>query len=141
MKEGEAAPNTEDVDPAVLNRRHPRTFVGTDGSRVFWGVVDGRDNMHSVGMTIEELRTFCIKGLALTDALNLDGGGSSSIWWRGMTFSQPSNDSDVERPIPYAVLMFEPARECGSRRCAGGRAAVNYIRLYRYANTRKARGK
>ena len=25
-----------------------------------------------------------------------------------MTFSQPSNDSDVERPIPYAVLMFEP---------------------------------
>ena len=108
VKEGEAAPNTEDVDPAVLNRRHPRTFVGTDGSRVFWGVVDGRDNMHSVGMTIEELRTFCIKGLALTDALNLDGGGSSSIWWRGMTFSQPSNDSDVERPIPYAVLMFEP---------------------------------
>lgn len=108
VKEGEAAPNTEDVDPAVLNRRHPRTFVGTDGSRVVWGIVDGRDNMHSVGMTIEELRTFCIKGLALTDALNLDGGGSSSIWWRGMTFSQPSNDSDVERPIPYAVLMFEP---------------------------------
>ena len=108
VKDGEPAPNTEDVDPAVLNRRHPRTFVGTDGSRVVWGIVDGRDNMHSVGMTIEELRTFCIKGLALTDALNLDGGGSSSIWWRGMTFSQPSNDSDVERPIPYAVLMFEP---------------------------------
>lgn len=108
VKDGEAAPNTEDVDPNVLNKRHPRTFVGTDGARVVWGIVDGRDNMHSVGMTIDELRTFCIKGLALTDALNLDGGGSSSIWWRGMTFSQPSNSSDAERPIPYAVLMFEP---------------------------------
>ncbi len=52
-KDGEPAANTEDIDPNVLGRRHPRTFVGTNGSRVVWGVVDGRDNMHSVGMTIE----------------------------------------------------------------------------------------
>lgn len=108
VKGGEPSPNTEDIDPNVLNRRHPRTFVGTDGSRVVWGVVDGRDNMHSVGVTIEELRRFCAEELSLTDALNLDGGGSSSIWWRGMTFSLPSNTSDSERPIPYAVLIFEP---------------------------------
>ena len=142
VKEGEAAPNTEDVDPAVLNRRHPRTFVGTDGSRVFWGVVDGRDNMHSVGMTIEELRTFCIKGLALTDALNLDGGGSSSIWWRGMTFSQPSNDSDVERPDSLRGADVRAGRGSAAVDVAPeGAPLLNYIRLYRYANTRKARGK
>ncbi len=74
---------------------------------MLWGVVDGRDNMHSVGMTIEELRRLC-GWLSLKTALNLDGGGSSSLWWRGMTFTLPSNASDRERPIPYAILMFEP---------------------------------
>ncbi|MEG1913264.1 MAG: phosphodiester glycosidase family protein [Cloacibacillus sp.] len=44
----------------------------------------------------------------MKEALNLDGGGSSSLWWRGMTFTLPSNAKDMERPIPYAILMFEP---------------------------------
>lgn len=107
VKNGTPSANTEKVHPNVLDFRHPRTFVGTDGKRVLWGVVDGRDNMHSVGMTIEELRRLC-GWLSLKTALNLDGGGSSSLWWRGMTFSLPSNASDRERPIPYAILMFEP---------------------------------
>lgn len=108
VKNGEISANTEDIQPSVLWKRHPRTFVGYDGARIVWGVVDGRDNMHSVGMTVDELRKFCAEDLGLKEALNLDGGGSSSIWWRGMTFSLPSNASDQERPIPYAVLIFEP---------------------------------
>lgn len=107
IKDGSPSPNTEKIHPNVLNFRHPRTFVAASGKRIFWGVVDGRDNMHSVGMTIDELRTFCLQ-LSFISALNLDGGGSSSLWWRGMTFSLPSNASDRERPIPYAILMFEP---------------------------------
>ena len=103
---GVSADNTEKVHPNVLDFRHPRTLVGTDGKRVMWCVIDGRDNMHSVGTTIEETRRFC-KWLGMTDALNLDGGGSSSLWWRGMTFTLPSNSGDRERPIPYAVLMFQ----------------------------------
>ena len=117
VKEGEAAPNTEDVDPAVLNRRHPRTFVGTDGSRVFWGVVDGRDNMHSVGMTIEELRTFCI---ILAAEQRQRRGAADSL--RG---------ADVRAGRGSAAVDVAPE----------GAPLLNYIRLYRYANTRKARGK
>lgn len=106
LKDGELSQNHENIHENVMNKRHPRTIVGTDGTRVMWVVVDGRDNMHSVGTTIEETRALC-KKLGMTTALNLDGGGSSSLWWRGMTFSLPSNTNDVERPIPYAVLMFE----------------------------------
>lgn len=106
VKDGALSPNTEKIHPNVMDHRHPRTFVATDGNRVYWGVVDGRDKMHSVGMTIQELRHFCA-GLGMKQALNLDGGGSSSLWWRGMTFSLPSNAHDDERPIPYAILMFE----------------------------------
>ncbi|MDO5562438.1 MAG: phosphodiester glycosidase family protein, partial [Synergistaceae bacterium] len=94
------------INVGVLTKRHPRTFVGTDRTRVLWGVIDGRDSMHSVGATIEEMRTAC-KWLGITTGLNLDGGGSSSLWWRGMTFTHPSNTRLQERPIPYAILMFE----------------------------------
>ena len=106
LKNGEYSENTENIRENVLNMRHPRTIVGTDGKRVMWAVVDGRDNMHSVGATIEETRKVC-KWLGMTTALNLDGGGSSSLWWRGNTFSLPSNSNDTERPIPYGVLIFQ----------------------------------
>ena len=105
LKNGEYSENTENIRENVLNMRHPRTIVGTDGKRVMWAVVDGRDNMHSVGATIEETRKVC-KWLGMTTALNLDGGGSSSLWWSGNTFSLPSNSNDTERPIPYGVLIF-----------------------------------
>ncbi len=106
LKNGKIVDNTEKIRDNVLNLRHPRTIVGTDGKRIMWAVIDGRDNMHSVGTTIDETRKQC-KWLGMTTALNLDGGGSSSLWWRGMTFTLPSNSQDSERPIPYAVLMFQ----------------------------------
>lgn len=106
MKNGEVSDNTEKIQDNVLNMRHPRTIVGTDGKQVMWAVIDGRDNMHSVGTTIEETKKVC-KWLGMSTALNLDGGGSSSLWWRGNTFSLPSNSNDVERPIPYGVLIFQ----------------------------------
>ena len=142
VKEGEAAPNTEDVDPAVLNRRHPRTFVGTDGSRVFWGVVDGRDNMHSVGMTIEELRTFCIKGAGADGRaesrrrrLELDMVARDDLLAAEQRQRRGAADSlrgtDVRAGRGSAAVDVAPE----------GAPLLNYIRLYRYANTRKARGK
>ena len=103
---GLPCPNTEDIHPDVLGKRHPRTFVAeqADGT-IVWGVVDGRSASHSVGMTITELRNFC-KKRNFIHALNLDGGGSSSVWWSGQTFSRPSNPMCSERKIPYAILVF-----------------------------------
>ncbi len=105
LKNGEYTGNTENIKENVLNMRHPRTMVGTDGKKIMWAVIDGRDNMHSVGATIEETRKVC-RWLGMSTALNLDGGGSSSLWWRGNTFTLPSNSNDAERPIPYGVLIF-----------------------------------
>lgn len=107
VKDGKFAGNTENIAPNVLNNRHPRTIVGTNGkNRVVWAVIDGRNAMHSVGATIAETKLAC-KWLGLTTALNLDGGGSSSLWWRGSTYTLPSNSKADERPIPYAVLIFQ----------------------------------
>ena len=107
VKNGEIVENTEDIDKKVLEKRHPRTLVGQSGQKIVWAVVDGRNNMHSVGTTIEETRKLCL-ALGLTHALNLDGGGSSSLLWQEVTLTLPGTKTEAERPIPYAILFFRP---------------------------------
>ena len=60
--------------------RHPRTFIGWDDKgMVYMVVVDGRFPGQADGMNIPELSTVA-RLLGLKDALNLDGGGSSTLW-------------------------------------------------------------
>ncbi|QCX53481.1 phosphodiester glycosidase family protein [Elizabethkingia sp. JS20170427COW] len=60
--------------------RHPRTAVAiTDNDIILFVVVDGR-NKNAAGMTSKELTIFLQKYFKPKDALNLDGGGSSTMW-------------------------------------------------------------
>ena len=59
---------------------HPRTAVGVapDNRKLFLVVVDGRQPGYSEGMTLEELAEL-FRDLGAVHALNLDGGGSSTL--------------------------------------------------------------
>jgi len=62
--------------------RHPRTAVGiTADNKMMVVVVDGRSSQ-SQGLTIPQLSKL-MAGLGCTQALNLDGGGSSTAWVKG----------------------------------------------------------
>ena len=65
-------------------KRHPRTAVGVsaDGTTLIMAVVDGRRPGWSVGMTLTELADMMIEQGA-REAINLDGGGSSSFVYFG----------------------------------------------------------
>ena len=64
----------------TYTQRHPRTAIGTDKKgNVYLIVVDGRSKGNAEGVTIAELTKICA-WLGLTDAINLDGGASSSMW-------------------------------------------------------------
>jgi len=60
--------------------RHPRTAAGFSADRqtLILAVVDGRSGS-SVGMTCAQLASLMV-GLGAHDAINLDGGGSSTMW-------------------------------------------------------------
>ena len=91
-------------------RRHPRSVVGQDARGNVWLiVVDGRAPGEAAGMTISELTTFC-RQLGLTDALNLDGGGSSTLWTReGGVINHPCDnrrfDHAGQRKVPNAIIV------------------------------------
>jgi hypothetical protein len=87
------------MDPTAPFRSAPRTAVGLDAARrtLFLVVVDG-DQATSHGMTAAELADFIVT-LGVSDALELDGDGSSTLYVRkeGGVVSSPSDG--VERPV------------------------------------------
>ncbi len=58
--------------------RHPRSAFGWNDRHCFLIVVDGRQEGLSVGMTLAELSGFLVE-LGCTEAINLDGGGSTQL--------------------------------------------------------------
>ncbi|WP_395804656.1 phosphodiester glycosidase family protein [Daejeonella sp.] len=71
----------EKLDTAnVFNKtRHPRTAVAiTKNNKVLLITVDGR-NANSAGMSLFELSKL-MRWLQADDAINLDGGGSTTLW-------------------------------------------------------------
>jgi exopolysaccharide biosynthesis protein len=66
------------IIPHKTKARHPRTAVGLDAahSKLTFLLVDGRKPGVAVGMSYDELAAELLR-LGCTEALNLDGGGSS----------------------------------------------------------------
>lgn len=69
-----------DADPRYAAARHPRTSFGmsADGQKASIVVVDGRQTVTSEGAALVELTDF-FRDLGASDAINLDGGGSTTL--------------------------------------------------------------
>lgn len=112
MDDGEVFTYTEGIPgwESFYAYRHPRSLIGTDADGLFWlVVVDGRAPGMADGMTIEELTVLC-EMLGFTDALNLDGGGSSTLWTReGGVLNHPSDntlfDHEGQRKVPNVLAV------------------------------------
>jgi Phosphodiester glycosidase len=101
--------NVEDWTVEAFNKgfaegRHPRTMIGTAQDGAIWLVtVDGRQPQLSVGMTLLELRALAHR-LGLVNALNLDGGGSTTMWVQGQVVNSPS-DATGPRKVSDALIV------------------------------------
>jgi hypothetical protein len=87
----------------------PRTAVCLNDEFVYFVVVDGRKDEISVGMTLDDLATFCRDELVARWGLNQDGGGSSAMWVDGQIVNLPSDGQ--ERGVANGLMMVavEPA--------------------------------
>jgi hypothetical protein len=86
-----------------MTERHPRSSVGWNKTHLFLVQVDGRQPGLSMGMTVSELSEYFVK-LGCTEAMNLDGGASSTIWLNGMVVNSPCHGQD--RSIANALVVL-----------------------------------
>ncbi len=95
----------EDLPLSFQATRHPRTFVGfdRDTTRIFLCTVDGRQ-AQSRGMNFSEMAEF-LQGLGAWNAVNLDGGGSTTMVVEGAIVNVPS-DSTGERPVANIIAVI-----------------------------------
>lgn len=85
-------------------KRNPRTFAGVDSrGRTVLVTVDGRGT-GDLGLSIPE-EADVSRSLGLVDAINLDGGGSTTMTLNGQVISHPS-DATGERPVGDAILVL-----------------------------------
>lgn len=90
---------TFDVD------RHPRTAIAKLASgKVLLVTVDGRQPGVSVGMSLFMLSDLLLE-LGAVEAMNLDGGGSTTMVIHNKLVNKPS-DQTGERPVGDAILVF-----------------------------------
>ena len=94
----------EEVGHAMAS--NPRTAIGIiDDLHYVLVVSDGRTD-ESAGLTLRQLASF-MQGLGVTTAYNLDGGGSSTMYWNGQVINEPttSGRSIKERSVSDIVYI------------------------------------
>ncbi len=103
----------EKASKSFVEMRHPRTAVAKlKGGKFLMITVDGRQPGVSVGMTLQELADYLFS-LGATDAINLDGGGSTTMFLDGKVVNVTS-DKEGERKVSDAIVVT--LRSNGRRR-------------------------
>ena len=134
----------ENIQQSFVDTRHPRTAVGFNGkdSKMYFVVVDGRQPDYSVGMTLYELAVLMLE-LGCEQALNLDGGGSSTMVVRGRVVNKPSdlfgerevaNSLHLVSSAPTGTLAFIHLRPRRVEALAGEAMNFEFTAMDRYFN-------
>jgi exopolysaccharide biosynthesis protein len=99
LDNGEIAEGIEDVEVDTNFGNHsiqgeqPRTAVGiVDQNHLVFVVVDGRSPGYSAGVTMTGLAEI-MQGLGATTAYNIDGGGSSTMYFNGGLVNNPLGEN------------------------------------------------
>jgi hypothetical protein len=90
-----------------INDKHPRTAMGytTDGHIIVM-VVEGRNPGIAEGANLIQLAQL-MQSVGCVEALNLDGGGSSTMLVNGKETIKPS-DKTGQRPVPAVFIISSP---------------------------------
>lgn len=121
IRNGEPHPSIE--ESSYISKRekrhagsqHPRTGIAkrADGTIVLI-TIDGRHPNEARGVTLPEFAQF-LQDLGAVDALNLDGGGSTTMWTQeNGVVSRPSGNGEFDpagqRPVRTAVVVLPRSR-------------------------------
>jgi hypothetical protein len=107
VKNGQVYLTIDEKSPRA-KERHPRTAVAVDASKkkVFFVTVDGRQPGYSNGMSLKEFAQYLVS-LGADSALNLDGGGSTTMVVRryGNQYSTVANSPSEGKERAVSTIL------------------------------------
>lgn len=89
------------------DKRHPRSVVFEKDGKICLMVIDGRSKGNAAGMTLDEVQRYLLSmdgGKGCDNAVNLDGGGSSTLWISPVL----STSSSISSPSSSSSGNFSP---------------------------------
>jgi exopolysaccharide biosynthesis protein len=86
-----------------VNKRHPRTCLCETKESLVFITIDGRSE-DAVGMNLIEAQKY-LQNLGCVDAINLDGGGSTTMWTNDRGIVNFPSDKTGERPVANVLLI------------------------------------
>lgn len=92
-------------DIKFVTNRYPRTFVCVTNESILFIAVDGR-SAKAEGMNLIEAQSF-LMDIGCIDAINLDGGGSTTLWIKDEGVINHPSDLTGERPVSNALLIIK----------------------------------
>lgn len=105
VQNGQLAPNLRTCWSAAFCGPNPRSAIGvTADGHILLATVDGRRRKWSAGMTLLRWAQ-TMKRLGAAYALNLDGGGSTTMVVNGQVVNRPS-DASGPRALSSAILVL-----------------------------------
>jgi hypothetical protein len=98
-------------DSDITEGRHPRAAIGLGDGHLTVVACDGRRSRMDGGLTMLELAEL-MRGIGCEVAMNLDGGGSTTLVHLGHLLNRPYTEQDqpapASRPIVTALLLDGP---------------------------------
>ncbi len=100
-----------DTTTQFYDKRHPRAAFGTDEEGFHYLVViDGRFQGEADGTSIYETACIC-EYIGMTEAINLDGGGSTTLWTEktgviNHPYDNKKFDHKGERTVPNMIAVY-----------------------------------
>jgi len=88
----------------LVTDRNPRTCLCTNMNALALITIDGR-SAEAEGMTLYETQLFLQK-IGCIDAINLDGGGSTTLWIKNKGIVNFPSDASGERPVSNVILIM-----------------------------------
>ena len=99
-------------DSDITDGRYPRASLGVSSESLIALACDGRRSNVDGGLSMLELAEAMVE-LGAESAINLDGGGSTTLVHRGHLLNRPYSSQDQPAPASrtaVSALVFEPQR-------------------------------
>ena len=110
--DGKLLPEIINEQNPFFSDRHPRTIIATKKGKLYFITIDGRQPGYSDGLTLAE-SAYYLQALGMEDAINVDGGGSTTCLIRPLGESDlvvSNRPSDgFERPVGNGMIVLNTA--------------------------------